>query len=159
MNVDKELQDMNPKRKFNLARDHFTHRMYAVQAQLQAYTRWAEIEKKELKERTPGEEHYVMCMEQWERQYKPFHSHLDYEGDAALMLFDMDMTYHDQAAQALMSLEEQRRLRQPRTTKTLTANAIAVQQSLQQSLKDAMQRSDTSKMAPPEPPPPMSPPP
>lgn len=135
INVDKELQNMNAKRKFHLARDHFTHRMYAVQAQLQAYKRWAEIEEKALAERTPGEEHYTICMEQWESQYKPFHAHLDYEGDAALMLFDMDMTYHDQAAQALMSLEEQRRLRQPRTSASMGATAKSIQESLANALK------------------------
>ena len=38
-----------------------------------AYDRWAEIEKKPRHERTPGEDHYIVCMKAWEKQYDPCH--------------------------------------------------------------------------------------
>ena len=112
--IERTVAGMVPERKLEVALQHFTHRMFAVEHQMNAYRTWASIEAKPSNERTPGDEHYVMCMEAWERRFKPFHQHADFEGDAALMLFDCNMTYHDEAAQALMVLEERRRLRQER---------------------------------------------
>lgn len=104
--------------RFSQAQTHLAHRMYAVESQMNAYKAWATIEEKPRHERTPGEEHFVMCMVAWEKRYKPFNAHSDYECDAALMLFDCNMIYHDEAAQALMTLEEQRRLREKKFEKS-----------------------------------------
>jgi hypothetical protein len=108
------MSNLDSQSRFTLAYEHFMHRKYAVEAQAAAYARWAEIEKQSLCERTPGEEHYIMCMKAWEERYKPFRPHHDYDCDAGIMLFNVGMDKHEEAAQALIALEEQRRLRQNR---------------------------------------------
>lgn len=119
---------MDTETKFSMMRDHFMHRKYAIDAQLAAYKTWHEYTAKPPHERTPGEEHFCMCMEEWEKRYQPFRPHPDFDCDAGIQLFDHDMAFHDQAAQALMSLEEQRRLRAERLRKKFkSSDSNAVQ--------------------------------
>ena len=128
-----EAAKVDPVARFAEAQKHLMHRKYAVEAQVAAYARWAEIEKKPLHERTPGEEHYVLCMEAWEKEYTPFKVHRDFEGDAALMLFNRNMFYHEEAAQALLQLEEQRRLRE--RTLCSPSNAKIMSDAVKQAIK------------------------
>lgn len=111
--------------KYELAQQHLLHRKAAVEQQLVAYQRWAEIEAKPKHEQTPGEEHYCLCMEEWEKRFQPLVPSHDYDCDAGIMLFDMNMSYHNEAAQALMRLEEQRRLRQRKYLENTVASALS----------------------------------
>ena len=72
-------------------------------------------------------------MEAWEKEYTPFKVHRDFEGDAALMLFNRNMFYHEEAAQALLQLEEQRRLRE--RTLHSPSNAKAMTEAVKQAIK------------------------
>lgn len=100
--------------RFAVAEQHFLHRKYAVEQQAAAYRMWGEIEAKPIDKRTPGEEHFVTCMKFWEKRYRPFRAHVDFDADVGIMLFDQCMDVHDRAAQALMALEDSRRLFQKR---------------------------------------------
>lgn len=133
--VDKEsllahYNGLDKEAKFRVARDHILHRMRAMEHQLSAYAQWKEILDTPIHERTPGEEHFDMCMTAWEKQYKTVIPTSDYESDAALMLFDMNMTYHDQAAQALLHMEEVRRLREAKLFKNLMATTYTGSQKM-----------------------------
>lgn len=107
----RQLAQLSPSTKFKLATEHLQHRQCAIENQILAYKTWERISAKPSSECTPGEEHFVLCMREWERAYKPLLSHHDFECDAAIMLFDTNMAWHDQAAQALMTMEENKRLR------------------------------------------------
>jgi len=123
------LGGLDEKTKFKLAHEHFAHRLRSVEHQLSAYTRWEQISAKPPHERTPGEEHYILCMAEWEKRYQPLLPSPDYDRDAGLMLFDMNMAYHDDAAQALIALEEARRLREEQLLKECVGPGAAGHQS------------------------------
>lgn len=112
--VSKRMASMPVQAKLGAALAHFRHRAASVQATMDAYMRWAEIADKPPNERLPGEEHYSMCMEAFEQRFEPFKRNGDYEMDASIMLFDQNMEWHNEAAQALIALEETRRLREER---------------------------------------------
>jgi len=109
--IARHLETIDKSAKFKLAKQHLLHRKHAVKTQLRAYRMWQKIEAKRTCDRTRGERHFAACMEGWERRFTPLLPSRDYDCDAGILLFDMDMKYHNEAANALECSKKMREVR------------------------------------------------